>query len=142
VKQEPAAEVEKIEKEAEAETVAPERPVLKSEHPILSLEEGESPGKLHLVLEGAILHGDVMDLSLDGCILRLSRPYELRTDMQVEVDFNARGLPFRLPGLTKEMHDAQVVEVRFTAMSRRKGEDLSQVISELIERAARKSAAD
>jgi hypothetical protein len=119
--------------EEQEEVVVPEkRPVLKSEHKVLRLDAGESPGMLHMVVEGISLKGDMMDLGLEGCIMKLARDYDLRMDIQVEVEFNARGLPFRLPALTKEMHDGRLAEIHFTAMSKRKQGDLLEVIAELI----------
>lgn len=110
----------------------PKRPELRSEHKVLSLEAGESPALLHLVAEGTTVAGSVLDVSQDGCLVRLARPLAMRLNAQAEVDFHLRGLPFILPGMTKEMHDERLVEIRFTEMSRRKREDLSQVIMELI----------
>jgi hypothetical protein len=111
----------------------PQRPQLKSEHKVLTMEVGDSPAVLHLVAEESILGGNVMDVSQDGCLVRLAKPLAVRLNAQVEADFHLRGLPFRLPGKTKEMHGDQIVEIRFTEMSMRKRDDLSLVIHELIE---------
>ena len=109
----------------------PKRVELRSEHKVLSLEEGDSPAVVHLVADGAVLRGNVLDVSQDGCLVRLAKEFQVRLDAQAEVDFHLRGLPFRLPGITREMHGDRLVEIRFTEMSRRKREDLSQVIMEL-----------
>jgi hypothetical protein len=111
----------------------PKRPELRSEYKVLSLEEGASPGSLRLVAEESILPGNVLDVSQDGCLIHLARPVQVRMKAQVEVDFRLRGLSFLLPGTTKEMHGDRMLEIRFAEMSRRKREDLSQVILELIE---------
>jgi len=111
----------------------PKRPELRSEHKVLSLEEGDSPGSLRLVSEESILPGNVLDVSQDGCLIHLARPIQVRMNAQVEVDFRLRGSSFLLPGTTKEMHGDRMLEIRFAEMSRRKREDLSQVILELIE---------
>jgi hypothetical protein len=111
---------------------APKRPELRSEHKVLSLEVGESPAVVHLVAEGTTLAGNVLDVSQDGCMVRLARPLAVRMNAQAEVDFRLRGLHFILPGMTKFMHDDRLVEIRFTEMSRRKRDDLSQVIMELL----------
>jgi hypothetical protein len=97
------------------------------------MEVGDSPAVLHLVGEGSTVTGNVVDVSQDGCLVRLARPFAVRLNAQVEVDFHLRGLPFRLPGKTKEMHGDQIVEIRFTEMSTRKRDDLSLVIHELIQ---------
>lgn len=132
---EPAVAETAVEEEFQAPpppSPAPKRPKLRSEHKVLSLEVGESPAALHLVADGATLAGNVVDVSQDGCLVRLARPTAVRLNAHAEVDFHLRGLPFRLPGTTKEMRNERMVEIRFTEMSRRKREDLSQVILELI----------
>jgi hypothetical protein len=110
----------------------PKRPELRSEHKVLSLDAGESPALLHLVAEGVSLAGNILDVSQDGCMVRLVRPVAVRQSAQAEVDFHLLGLNFRLPGVTREIHGEGMLEIRFTEMSKRKREDLSQVIMELI----------
>jgi hypothetical protein len=109
----------------------PRRPELQSEYKVLTLDEGESPAVLYLVAEGTTLAGSVLDVSQDGCLVRLAPTIPVRLKAQVEVDFHLRGLPFRLPGMTTEAHAERLLEVRFTEMSRRKRDDLSQLILEL-----------
>ena len=111
---------------------APKRPELKSEFKVLSLEDGESPAVLHLVAEGSTLRGNVLDVSQDGCLVRLAGSMSVRLGAQVEADFHLRGLPFRLPGSVREVREQRIVEIRFTEMSRRKRDDLALVILELI----------
>jgi hypothetical protein len=135
---EPEPEIAEIVEEEEFQPAPPpppppKRPELKSEHKVLSMEVGESPAVLHLVAEESTIAGNMLDVSQDGCLVRLARPIAVRLNAQVEVDFQLRGLPFRLPGKTKEMHGDQIVEIRFTEMSVRKRDDLSLVITELIE---------
>jgi len=67
--------------------------------------------------------------------MQLAQPFHVRENARSEVDFHLRGLPFRLPGTTVQMHDERIVEIRFSQMSRRKREDLAQVILELAESA-------
>jgi hypothetical protein len=134
---EPEREAAEGIEEEEFQQPPPATPVLKrvelrSEHKVLSLETGESPAMVHLVAEGTTLAGNVLDVSQDGCLVRLARPMSVRLNAQAEVDFRLRGLSFILPGMTKAMHDERLVEIRFTEMSRRKRDDLSQVILELI----------
>jgi hypothetical protein len=141
---EPVAEevAEEWDEEFQAPPAAPpppKRPELRSDHKVLSLEVGDSPAMLRLVAEGKSVAGHVVDVSQDGCLLRLALPLPVRLNAQAEIDFQLQGLPFLLPGLTKEMHDEQILEIRFTEMSRRKRDDLSQVILELIEKAKTRS---
>lgn len=111
----------------------PKRPELHSEFKVLSLEEGNSPAALHLVAEDSTLPGNVLEVSQDGCLVQLVRSNPVRIHAQAEVSFHLRGLCFILPGTTTEIHGDRMVEIRFTAMSMRKREDLSQAILELIE---------
>jgi len=110
----------------------PKRPELHSEFKVLRLEEGDSPSALHLVAEDSTLPGNVLDVSQDGCLVQLVQPSPVRINAQAEVDFRLRGLSFRLPGITNEILGDRMVEIRFTEMSRRKREDLSQAIAELM----------
>jgi len=98
----------------------------------LSLEKGESPATLHLVAEGSTLAGSILDVSQDGCLVQLARPIAVRLNAQAEVDFRLRGLPFRLPGVARDMRDERTVEIRFVGINSRKQDDLVQIISELI----------
>jgi hypothetical protein len=109
----------------------PRRPELQSEYKVLTLDEGESPAVLHLVAEGTALAGNVLDVSQDGCLVQLEHSIAVRLKAQVEADFHLRGLQFRLPGVTTVTYGESLVEVRFTEMSRRKRDDLSQLIMEL-----------
>ncbi len=133
---EPEPEVAEVAEEEEFQLPPPppppkKRPELRSEHRVLRLEEGDSPAVLYLVAEGVTLGGSVLDVSQDGCLMRLTRATEVRLKAQAEVDFHLRGLPFRLPGTTRETHEDRLVEIGFTEMSRRKREDLAQLIMEL-----------
>jgi hypothetical protein len=111
----------------------PVRPKLGSEERVLIMEAGDSPARLMLTGDDSVYTGDVVDLSLTGCLMRLSRPCKVRLKAQAEVTFHMQGLPFRLGAVTEEMRDKRTVEMRFVQMSRRKRDDLNQAISELIE---------
>ncbi len=118
-----------------------DRPRLSSQEPVLSMEVGDSPATLTLLGDDSVFMGDVVDLSLTGCLMRLSRRCSVRPKAQAEVSFHMQGLPFRLGAVTQEMHDKRTLEIRFAQMSRRKRDDLNQVISELIELSKRDKVA-
>ncbi len=109
------------------------RPGLSDSHKVPDRRAEESPAVLHLVTGDLQLEGHVLDLSLAGCIVRLNHPYAGNIMVRVEVDFEVRGLHFRLPGVTEAFQDKHTVEVRFLDVSTRKKEDLEQVIRETIE---------
>ncbi len=129
---EPAEAVVEITAPAEPLPPAP-RPVLSFGEKVLIMEAGDSPARLMLPGDDSVFAGDVVDLSLTGCLIRLLRPCTVRLKAQAEVSFHMQGLPFRLAGVTQEMHDERTLEVRFAQMSRRHRDDLNQVITELIE---------
>jgi hypothetical protein len=138
---EAAVEEEEFQAPPPPAPVTPKRPELKSEFRVLSLDDGESPAVLHLVAEGSTLRGNVLDVSQDGCLVRLAGSTAVRMNAQAEVDFHLHGLPFRLPGSVREMREQRIVEIRFAEMSRRKQEDLALVILELIGAAEAKKLA-
>jgi hypothetical protein len=115
------------------ESPPPHRPVLRSPEQVLIMEVGDSPASVTLLGDDSVLGGDIVDLSLTGCLVRLKRLCTVRLRAQAEVSFHMQGLPFRLAGVTREMHDNRTVEIEFMQMSRRSRDDLNQVITELIE---------
>jgi hypothetical protein len=117
--------------------ITPPRPTLKTTDKILSMDAGQSPASLTMPGDDSVLGGDIVDVSSTGCLMRLFRIFTVRLQAQAEVSFHIQGLPFRLACITEEMHDKRTLELRFTQMSRRSREDLSQVITELIERSNR-----
>jgi len=78
---------------------------------------------------------------LEGCRVRTEQPFTKSVDARVEVCFQMLGLPFQLAGTTRQIVDAHTVEIQFLEISRRKREELAQVIEELQELKARKQAA-
>ena len=91
----------------------------------------ESQAVIRLLKDGSEMAGDVVDLSLEGCTLRMVRPFNLGIYVRVEVSFHVRGLMFRLAGVSQEILDKCTVGFRFLDVSRRKREELEQVIEEL-----------
>jgi hypothetical protein len=116
------------------------RPTLMDAHKIQDLDLENAPAVLRLVAADIQFGGHVLDLSSNGCIVRLLHPYRGSIMVRVEVDFQVKGLPFRLPGVTEAFHDDLTIEVRFLDVSPRKKEDLDQVIRELLEEADKKRA--
>lgn len=112
---------------------APQRPSLKDTHKVQDLSAEDSRAVLHLVTGDLQLGGHILDLSSSSCIVRVNHPYAGNIMVRVEVDFEIRGLHFRLPGVTEAFHDKHTVEVRFLDVSPRKKGDLDQVIREMIE---------
>jgi hypothetical protein len=120
---------------------ATRRPSLSDMHKVQDLGAEESPAVLHLVTGEMQLGGHILDLSSSGCIVKVNHPYPGNIRVRVEVDFQVRGLHFRLPGVTEAFHDKHTVEVRFLDVSPRKKGDLEQVVRELIEIDGKKNGA-
>lgn len=94
-------------------------------------EQRESQAVIRFLKDGSEMAGDVVDLSMAGCTLRMVRPFTLGIYVRVEVTFHVRGLVFQLAGVSQEIHDKCTVGFRFLDVSRRRGEELAQAIGEL-----------
>jgi hypothetical protein len=96
----------------------------------LKLEEDDWSAVLHFLKDGSQLAGVVTGLGLEGCCVRSTEPFIAGIHIRVEVEFRMRGLPFRLAGVTKEVHEKHAVDIRFLHLSHRKLEELAQVLDE------------
>jgi hypothetical protein len=94
-------------------------------------DQKESQAVIRLLKDGSQMTGDVVDLSLEGCTLRMTRPFTLGIYVRVEVSFHVCGLVFQLAGVSQEIYDKCTIGFRFLEVSRRRGEELAQVIEEL-----------
>ncbi len=94
-------------------------------------EDDEWPATLRFLKDASLHKGVLAGLSAEGCCLRTSKPYIGGIYLRVEVDFQMRGLPFRLGGVVENVHDHHTIDVRFLEMSSRKREELGEVIEEL-----------
>jgi len=94
-------------------------------------ERTASQAVIRFLKDGSEMAGDVVDLSLEGCTLRLVRTFTLGIYVRVEVSFHVRGLVFQLAGVSQEIYDKCTVGFRFLDVSRRRREELEQVIEEL-----------
>ena len=129
----PSTEEEEFQEPAPAPVLPRrERPELDGDHKAQDLEEGEYPAVLHFLKDDSQLAGHMVDLSLEACMVGMNQPFARGKQVRVEVEFQMRGLHFRLLGVTKAVHGKRTVEILFLEMSGRKRGDLTQVISELI----------
>jgi hypothetical protein len=116
--------------ESEAETPGPEKAAE-------NLKADEHPGVLRFLKDSSHLSCGIASLQLERCRVRTDQPFTKAIDIRVEVCFQMLGLPFQLAGMTRKIEDPHTVEIQFLEMSRRKGEELAQVIEELQERAGK-----
>ena len=98
-----------------------------------SKKDGEWPANVESPTETLHLIGAIIHLSLAGCSVRTVKPFTGDLLRQVEVEFEVRGLPFRIAGVKQERYDAHTVGVLFNQMSYRKREELAQLIEEIYE---------
>ena len=96
---------------------------------------------LLLVSHGLSLQSHVLDLSLEGCRLRLLEPYTVGTSTRIEVSFKMKGIAFRLAGVIQWTSEDHLAGIRFVDVVSRRGEQLSEVIGEM-QRAAEAKAVE
>lgn len=94
-------------------------------------ERTASQAVIRFLKDGFEMAGEILDLSLEGCTLRMVRTFTLGIYVRVEVSFHVRGLVFQLASVSQEIYDKYTVGFRFLDVSRRKREELEQVIEEL-----------
>ena len=101
--------------------------------------ETEWPAVLRFLESRAHVQGLIVDLKPDGCTVKTSEPFPGSLHVRVELSFHMRGLPFQLAAVTVAFPDKHTTDIRFLDMSRRKREELGQVIEEIAD--AKKRAA-
>jgi hypothetical protein len=81
---------------------------------------------LFLLNHGASVLGQVIDLSLGGCRLRVPVEFRVRPHTRVEVTFKVNGIAFRLSGITQWTDSRQTVGVCFGEISSRRRDELCE----------------
>jgi hypothetical protein len=104
---------------------------------VLNRDTDAWPAVLRLLKDGSQQNGAIVGLSLEGCTFQASSPFAAGLHARVEVDFQMRGLPFLLSGVTEDVRDKTKVEIRFLEMSSRKQGELAELIEELREAEAK-----
>lgn len=98
-----------------------------------SREEVDTTAMIFLVKIASRLRGRILDLSLSGCRIRTDERFPVGIYTRVETEFRLEGLPFRLGGVVQVIHDKHTVGIRFLDMSRRKREQVEQLIEDIRE---------
>jgi hypothetical protein len=75
--------------------------------------------------------GRILDVSMSGCRIRTGERFPVGIYRRVETEFKVDGLPFRLAGVVQALHDRFTVGIRFLDMSRRKRDQLVQLMEEI-----------
>lgn len=114
-----------------ASATPPEKPASQGKVMALNLEAEAWPAVLHLLKDGSHQNGALTHLSLQGCSFQTLTPFAAGLYARVEVDFQMRGLPFLLSGVTEDVRNKTSVDIRFLEMSNRKQGELAELIEEL-----------
>jgi c-di-GMP-binding flagellar brake protein YcgR len=77
------------------------------------------------------IHGRLIDLGLGGCSVAIKRPYRAGILVRVEVQFQLRGMTFRLFGVIAGSRGTTSFAVRFVDMPARRRAELAEVITEI-----------
>jgi c-di-GMP-binding flagellar brake protein YcgR len=85
--------------------------------------------------------GRLVDLSLGGCRVEAAHRFAPGILMRVEVQFQLRGISFRVVGVTVGSRQSGTFAVRFMDMSARRRQELAEVLAEVAQLNAAKAAA-
>ncbi len=91
----------------------------------------DTRAQLHLVKTGICMPGAIQDLSMAGCRIVTTEPFNVGIYVRVETEFFLHGLPFRLGGVSQAIINRNTIGVRFLDMSERKREQLAELIEEI-----------
>jgi c-di-GMP-binding flagellar brake protein YcgR len=96
---------------------------------------------LLLVKLGSTVPCRIVDLSLNGCLLRTQDRFLAGMLVRVEVAFKVRGFAFRFSGVTQWTDRRNLVGIRFADVPMRRREELAEALSEVEAENAMKAAA-
>jgi c-di-GMP-binding flagellar brake protein YcgR len=77
------------------------------------------------------VRGRLSDLSLGGCRVTAEHRYTAGILVRVEVQFQLRGIAFRLVGVTAGSREAATFAIRFLEMPTRRRQELAEVLDEV-----------
>ena len=100
----------------------------------------DTDSTLLLVSHGLSLQSHILDLSLEGCRLRILEHFAVASGMRVEVTFKVNGIAFRFVGVIRWTNGRDLAGIQFVEIVERRREQFAEVIVE-IERAAEARAA-
>ena len=88
----------------------------------------------------ARISGHLVDLSMGGCRLMTDHKVMITIMMRVELQFQLRGIGFRIVGVSQGTRGGKFSAIRFQDITERKRQDLAEVLGELAQEQARKAA--
>ena len=95
--------------------------------------EVDTRATIFLVKAGFTLRGQILDLSLSGCRIHTDERFPVGIYARVEMEFQLKGLPFRLGGVIQAIHNRNMVGIRFLDLSERKRQQVLDLIDEIEE---------
>ncbi len=96
--------------------------------PRFSLDEGV---QVHPVSGATALRGRIRDLSMGGCRLEIDTRLLTGAMLRVELQFQIRGISFRLAGVTAGKRTKDAVGIRFVDLNERRRQDIAEVLAEM-----------
>jgi c-di-GMP-binding flagellar brake protein YcgR len=100
----------------------------------------DCPVSVSAVSGSSHFHGRLSDLSLGGCLVVAEQRYTAGILVRVEVQFQLRGISFRIVGVTAGSRGAKTFAVRFLDLPMRRRQELADVLDEVAAANAAKAA--
>ena len=98
--------------------------------------------QVHPISGAASLRGRIRDLSAGGCRLEMDTRFLTGAMLRVELQFQVRGIAFRLVGVTAGRRTRESIGIRFVDLNERRRAELVEVLEELaMEQAAAAASA-
>jgi len=94
---------------------------------------------LLLVEHGSTFACRIVDLSLNGCRVRIEERFCAGARVHVELSFRVRGLAFRFSGVTQWTDGRHLAGIRFMNVTSRRRDDLVEALSDVKEENDRKA---
>lgn len=89
--------------------------------------------EIHIYPERKRAVGSVANLSVQGCSIAADKKIPLLPHERVEVHLHLHGLTVQLAGIVRHMENNERVGIEFTDVSKRKAEQITQLIEEIEE---------
>lgn len=118
-----------------AETAPPPAPI-----GALIATDDEWPTVIRFLTSRSHTQGLITGLNLGACAVKTAEVFPGPLNTPVELSFQVCGLPFQLRGAVAGTNGPHAAHIRFHDLSRRKREELQQVLDELSEAAAKEES--
>jgi len=113
------------------------RPPNRRAHPRYSVDE---EGRVQLVEHGLAMQSRILDLSLEGCRVRLTGQLPAGLHAGVEMTFTINGIPFRMGGAILRSDGSGELGIRFAQISAYRQAEWAEIVDEVQAIAAARAA--